>query len=124
MLMRQISIEGLTIKKPVRIGIIGGGQLGKMIAQEAKRMSFEIITLDPNEKCPASSVSDEIILADFKDESAIRKLARKSDVITYEIELANSNTLKILESQQYPVYPSPETLGIIQNKFRQKSFLR
>lgn len=124
MFIRQISTEVLTIKKPIRIGIIGGGQLGKMIAQEAKRMSFEIIILDPSENCPASSVSDEIILADFKDESAIRKLALKSDVITYEIELANSNALKILESQQYPVFPSPETLGIIQNKFRQKSFLR
>lgn len=124
MLIPQISTEVLTIKRPIRIGIIGGGQLGKMIAQEAKRMSFEIIILDPSENCPASSVSDEIIRADFKDESAIRKLARKSDVITYEIELANSNALKILESQQYPVFPSPETLGIIQNKFRQKSFLR
>ena len=105
MFIPHISTEVLTIKKPIRIGIIGGGQLGKMIAQEAKRMSFEIIILDPSENCPASSVSDEIILADFKDESAIRKLARKSDVITYEIELANSNALRILESQQYPCFP-------------------
>jgi len=111
------------MKNPIRIGIIGGGQLGKMIAQEAKRMSFEIIILDPSEDCPASCLSDELILADFKNELAIRKLAKKSDVITYEIELANSKALKILESQRYPVYPSPETLRIIQNKFRQKSFL-
>jgi len=111
------------MKNPIRIGIIGGGQLGKMIAQEAKRMSFEIIILDPSEDCPASCLSDELILADFKSELAIRKLAKKSDVITYEIELANSKALKSLESRRYPVYPSPETLRIIQNKFRQKSFL-
>lgn len=120
--MRQIG-KAITMKNPIRIGIIGGGQLGKMIAQEAKRMSFEIIILDPSEDCPASCLSDELILADFKNELAIRKLAKKSDVITYEIELANSKALKSLESQRYPVYPSPETLRIIQNKFRQKSFL-
>ena len=122
--MSQISTDIITIKNPIRIGIIGGGQLGKMIAQEAKRMSFKIIILDPCKDCPASSVSDEIIQADFKDESAIRKLARLSDVLTYEIELANSNALKVLESQKYPVFPSPVTLEIIQNKFRQKSFLK
>lgn len=122
--MSQISTDIITTKNPIRIGIIGGGQLGKMIAQEAKRMSFKIIILDPCKDCPASSVSDEIIHADFKDESAIRKLARMSDVLTYEIELANSNALKILESQKYPVFPSPVTLEIIQNKFRQKSFLK
>ncbi len=122
--MSQISTDIITIKNPIRIGIIGGGQLGKMIAQEAKRMSFKIIILDPCKDCPASSVSDEIIHADFKDESAIRKLARMSDVLTYEIELANSNALKVLESQKYPVFPSPVTLEIIQNKFRQKSFLK
>lgn len=122
--MSQISTDIITIKNPIRIGIIGGGQLGKMIAQEAKRMSFKIIILDPCKDCPASSVSDEIIHADFKDESAIRKLARLSDVLTYEIELANSNALKVLESQKYPVFPSPVTLEIIQNKFRQKSFLK
>lgn len=120
--MREIA-KVITMKNPVRIGIIGGGQLGKMIAQEAKRMSFEVIILDPSEDCPASSLSDELILADFKNEFAIRKLAKKSDVVTYEIELANSKALKGLESQRYPVYPSPETLRIIQNKFRQKSFL-
>ena len=120
--MREIA-KAITMKNPVRIGIIGGGQLGKMIAQEAKRMSFEVIILDPSEDCPASSLSDELILADFKNEFAIRKLAKKSDVMTYEIELANSKALKRLESQLYPVYPSPETLRIIQNKFRQKSFL-
>lgn len=120
--MREIA-KAITMKNPVRIGIIGGGQLGKMIAQEAKRMSFEVIILDPSEDCPASSLSDELILADFKNEFAIRKLAKKSDVVTYEIELANSKALKGLESQRYPVYPSPETLRIIQNKFRQKSFL-
>jgi 5-(carboxyamino)imidazole ribonucleotide synthase len=114
----------LIMQKPICIGIIGGGQLGKMISQEAKRMSLRVIILDPSTSCPASTVSDEQIVADFKDENAIRELANKSDVLTYEIELANSTTLKELESKKYPVHPSPETLGIIQNKYKQKCFLK
>jgi 5-(carboxyamino)imidazole ribonucleotide synthase len=114
----------ISIENPIAIGIIGGGQLGKMIAQEAKRMSLKVIVLDPSHDCPASFVSDDVIVADFKDDWAIRKLAAMSDILTYEIELANSSTLKELELENYPVYPSPETLSLIQNKYRQKSFLK
>ncbi len=106
------------------VGIIGGGQLGKMIAHEARRMSFRVIVLDPTDGCPAARVADEQIVADFKDEAAIMRLAEKSDVLTYEIELANSTALKQLEEKNYPVRPAPETLRIIQNKHRQKSFLK
>jgi 5-(carboxyamino)imidazole ribonucleotide synthase len=120
----MLNSDLLAIKKPTRVGIIGGGQLGKMIAHEARRMSFKVIVLDPTKGCPASSIADEQIEADFKDEEAIMRLAAKSDVLTYEIELANSTALKTLEARRYPVRPAPETLHIIQNKFRQKSFLR
>lgn len=106
------------------VGIIGGGQLGKMIAHEARRMSFRVIVLDPTDGCPAARVADEQIVADFKDEAAIMRLAEKCDVLTYEIELANSTALKQLEERNYPVRPAPETLRIIQNKHRQKSFLK
>ncbi|HEX6282635.1 MAG TPA: 5-(carboxyamino)imidazole ribonucleotide synthase [Nitrososphaera sp.] len=120
----MVDSDLLAIERPICVGIIGGGQLGKMIAHEARRMSFKVIVLDPTERCPASSIADEQIVADFKDEDAIMRLAAKCDVVTYEIELANSTTLKDLEAKNYPVRPSPETLHIIQNKFRQKSFLR
>jgi 5-(carboxyamino)imidazole ribonucleotide synthase len=122
--MAKVTNQVIIIKKPICIGVIGGGQLGKMIAQEAKRMSLKVIILDPSKECPASAVSDEVIIADFKDDIAINKLASKSDVLTYEIELANSVALRGLESKKYPVYPSPEILRIIQNKYRQKSFLK
>ncbi len=120
----MVDSDLFAIERPICVGIIGGGQLGKMIAHEARRMSFKVIVLDPTERCPASSIADEQIVADFKDEDAIMRLAAKCDVVTYEIELANSTTLKDLEARNYPVRPSPETLHIIQNKFRQKSFLR
>jgi 5-(carboxyamino)imidazole ribonucleotide synthase len=120
----MVNSDLLAMDRPIRVGIIGGGQLGKMIAQEAKRMAIDVIILDPTRDCPASSIADEQIVADFKDENAIMHLAAESDVLTYEIELANSIALKALESKRYPVRPSPETLHIIQNKFRQKTFLR
>lgn len=116
-------LDELSIHNQRKIGIIGGGQIGKMIAQEAKRMSIKIIILDPSKYCPASTICDKLIVADFKNEDKIRELAQYSDVITYEIELANSKALKNLELQNYPIFPSPHSLYLIQNKFRQKTFL-
>lgn len=116
--------DELSLHIPIKIGIIGGGQIGKMIAQEAKRMSLKVVILDPSSDCPASTLCDRLIVADFKDENKIRDLAKSSDVITYEIELANSKALKSLELNNYPIFPSPHSLYLIQNKFRQKKFLK
>lgn len=107
------------------LGIIGGGQLGMMIAEAAKTMSehiSEIIVLDPTENCPASKVGAKQIIADFKDKASIIELAKKSDIITYEIESGDSDILKSVQNIT-EINPSPETLQIIQDKFLQKSFL-
>jgi 5-(carboxyamino)imidazole ribonucleotide synthase len=106
------------------IGIIGGGQLGKMIAQEAKRMSLKVIILDPDPECPASAIADDHLVADFKSHIDIRKLSQLVDVVTYEIELADSDVLIDINSGKKIIHPAPETLKIIQNKYRQKMFLR
>jgi len=108
----------------ITLGIIGGGQLGKMIGIEAKRMSLNLAYLDPDRTCPASTIADQLIVSDYKDEKSILDLADKSDVLTYEIELANSSVLKDLESKGLPVHPSPAVLNTIQNKLRQKKFLK
>ena len=107
------------------LGIIGGGQLGMMITEAAKKMPeyiSKIIVIDPVENCPAAQVGAEQILADFKDKNAIISLADKSDIITYEIESGDSEVLKSVEKNT-EINPSPETLSIIQDKFLQKSFL-
>ena len=107
------------------LGIIGGGQLGMMIAEAAKKMPNEIskiIVLDPTENCPAAQVGADQIIADFKDKEAIIDLANKSDIITYEIESGDSDVLKSVENNA-EINPSPETLKVIQDKFLQKSFL-
>lgn len=106
-----------------KIGIIGGGQLGKMMILDAKRLGFYVITLDPTLNCPSHSISDEHIVADFDDEAAIRLLADKSDVITYEFEHIGVNALKKIEIEGHVVYPTATSLEIIQNKFTQKSVL-
>ncbi len=107
------------------LGIIGGGQLGMMIVEAAKKMPehiSKIIVLDPVPNCSASQVGAEQIIADFKDKNAIIELAKKSDIITYEIESGDSEVLKSVEKDS-EINPSPETLKIIQDKFLQKSFL-
>jgi len=106
-----------------RLGIIGGGQLGMMITEAAKNLSeyiSEIIVLDPTENCPAAQAGAKQIVGDFKDELAILKLAEQSDIITYEIESGNTDVLGKLKAK---IEPSPSTLGIIQDKFSQKTFL-
>ncbi len=106
-----------------RLGIIGGGQLGMMITEAAQNLSdeiSEIIVLDPTENCPAAQVGAKQIVGDFKDESAIIKLAEQSDIITYEIESGNTDVLSKLKTE---IEPSPSTLSIIQDKLSQKTFL-
>ena len=108
------------------LGIIGGGQLGMMLTEAAKNMPLDIskvIVLDPTKNCPAAKVGAEQIVADFKDESSIRELADRCDIITYEIESGDSIVLKKLESK-CQINPSPETLFIIQDKLSQKKFLK
>ena len=107
------------------LGIIGGGQLGMMITEAAQNLEevSKIIVLDPTENCPAAKVGAEQIVADFKDEDAIKKLSELSDIITYEIESGNSDVLKKLETHT-EINPSPDTLRIIQDKLLQKQFLK
>ncbi len=111
---------------PKILGIIGGGQLGMMLAEAAAKMPehiSKVVVLDPTMDCPAARVGAEQIIADFKDKNAIVELSLKSDIITYEIESGNS---EVLESLKAPVSvnPSPATLRTIQDKFTQKTFLR
>ncbi len=107
------------------LGIIGGGQLGMMLTEAAKKFPSqisEVIVLDPTEECPAFKIGAKQIIADFKDKDAIIELASKSDILTYEIESGDSEVLKTIESKT-KINPSPHTLEIIQDKLVQKTFL-
>lgn len=106
-----------------KIGIVGGGQLGRMLSIEAKKLGFFVTVLDKTPKCPAGQIADKQIIADVKDEAAIRKLASQSDFLTFEVELANAEILEELSKEGIKVNPSADTLNIIKDKFKQKQFL-
>jgi 5-(carboxyamino)imidazole ribonucleotide synthase len=112
-----------TIIATTRLGIIGGGQLGLMLGEAAQAMGFPSITvLDPTPHCPASAVSAQIV-GDLKDPRTLRQLATHADILTYEIEHINTDGLKALQSEGVRIYPSPDSLAVIQDKYRQKEFL-
>lgn len=113
-----------TILPPAKIGVIGGGQLGRMLAFEAKRIGYELITLDPKENSPTGQVCDKQIVGSLYDEEQIEKLVQSCDVVTYEFEHLNADVLCKLEAKGYKIYPSGSTLKKIQNKYTQKSVFK
>jgi len=107
------------------LGIIGGGQLGMMLTEAAKKMPehiSDVIVLDPTRNCPAAKVGAKQIVADFKNKNAIVELSLQSDILTYEIESGDSEILESLNGN-LTINPSPATLKTIQDKFIQKKFL-
>jgi len=106
-----------------RIGIVGGGQLGRMLAQAAKQFGFGVVILDTAHHCPASEFADIVITKSFKDPEGIRELAKISDFITFEIESANALVLEELVLDGHIINPAPKILSIIKDKFNQKRFL-
>lgn len=107
----------------MKIGIIGGGQLGKMMAQKAKKMGFHISILDPSQKCPAATIADELIVGSFYDKQKITQLVTHNDVTTFDIEHIDTETLKALSDAGHKIFPSPYLLEIIQDKLLQKEVL-
>ncbi len=111
-----------TYRSPVaRVGLIGGGQLGLMLAREALALDMEITVLDPHPHPPAARCAVQHIQGALDDPEAIRKLAEKCDVVSYEIETGDPGTLRHLRK---PVEPSPATLEIIQDKLVQRRHLQ
>ena len=83
-----------TIRTPgPTLGVVGGGQLGRMLAEAAAPLGVEVVVLDPTPDCPAAPVARDQIVADFDDEAGIRELAARADVLTFEIELADQEAL-------------------------------
>lgn len=106
-----------------KIGIVGGGQLGRMMAQEAKGLDVHISVLDPTPNCPASAYAQEHVIGDFSDRDTVLAFGKDKDVLTFEIESANAEALMELEDSGITIHPSPKTLSIIKDKFAQKEFL-
>ncbi|WP_224369291.1 5-(carboxyamino)imidazole ribonucleotide synthase [Hyalangium versicolor] len=104
------------------IGILGGGQLGRMMALSARTLGFQVQALDPDPACPARWVVDQCYTADFGDARAAAQLARSCDVVTLEIEKIPLSSLRAA-AEQAPLRPSAAVLEMIQHRGRQKAWL-
>jgi 5-(carboxyamino)imidazole ribonucleotide synthase len=105
------------------IGILGGGQLGRMTAMAARSMGYRVQVMDPDPSCPARFVVDACFVGSWDDAKAASDLARGSDVITLEIEQISIASLEAAE-RHAPVRPSKEILAMVQDRIRQKNWLR
>ncbi len=104
------------------IGVLGGGQLGRMMAVTARQMGYRIVVLDPSPRCPTAQVSDGVVVGALDDLDAARHLARQVDVITLDTEHVPADVLAELHTIA-PVRPGAEVLRTIQDRLVQKSFL-
>jgi len=105
------------------IGILGGGQLGRMTAMAARSLGYRVQVLDPDRSCPASFVVDSCFTASFDDAHAAGDLARGSDVVTLEIEQISLSSLEEA-ARHAPVRPDAAVLKIVQDRIRQKNWLQ
>ncbi len=106
-----------------RLGIVGGGQLGKMLVQAASKLSIPVTVLDPSSSAPACVVTDKIVTAPFDDLQGYMSLARNCDVITVEREDISILYLQSCIDEGCQLFPSPDCLAILQDKFLQKQWL-
>ncbi|WP_423999396.1 5-(carboxyamino)imidazole ribonucleotide synthase [Haloarcula salina] len=103
------------------VGVVGGGQLGRMLGEAAAPLGLELLVADPTPDCPAAPVVRDQLVGGFEDEETFRELAERSDYLTFEIELAGPDVLeRVAEETGTPVHPAPETLRTIQDKLVQK----
>ncbi|WP_262178422.1 5-(carboxyamino)imidazole ribonucleotide synthase [Haloarcula laminariae] len=103
------------------VGVVGGGQLGRMLGEAAAPLGVEVVVADPTPDCPAAPVVRDQLVGGFEDESTVRELAERADVLTFEIELADPDAMeRVAQETGTPVHPAPETLRTIQDKLVQK----
>lgn len=104
------------------LGILGGGQLGKMLLTETRKFDIQTYVLDPSDDAPCKIGSNKFFKGDLMDFDTVYNFGKQADVLTFEIEHVNIEALEKLENEGVKVYPSPQTLKQIQNKGVQKDF--
>jgi 5-(carboxyamino)imidazole ribonucleotide synthase len=104
------------------IGILGGGQLGRMTAMAAARLGYKCHIFTPEEDAPASQVAAETTRADYTDKAALERFAASVDVVTFEFENIPAETAEMIAASR-PVRPSPDVLRIAQDRLKEKDFL-
>ncbi|MXN90862.1 5-(carboxyamino)imidazole ribonucleotide synthase [Flavobacterium sp. Sd200] len=105
-----------------KLGILGGGQLGKMLLTETRKFDIQTYVLDPSDDAPCKIGSNKFFLGSLMDFDTVYNFGKQADVLTFEIEHVNVEALEKLEAEGVKVYPSPKTLKLIKNKGVQKDF--
>jgi 5-(carboxyamino)imidazole ribonucleotide synthase len=105
-----------------KLGILGGGQLGKMLLAETRKFDIETYVLDPSNDAPCKISCNKFFQGSLTDFETVYNFGKQVDVLTFEIELVNLEALEKLENEGLKVFPSPKTLRLIQNKGIQKEF--
>jgi len=105
-----------------KVGILGGGQLGKMLCQEASKLGVRLSVLEKDDSFPTAGVCPDITYGNFKDYDDVLAFGRGMDIVTVEIEAVNTDALKQLESEGIKVYPQPAILELIKDKGAQKTW--
>ncbi len=105
-----------------KLGILGGGQLGKMLLTETRKFDIQTLVLEPSEEAPARYSCNAFYKGSLMDYDTVYQFGKMVDLLTIEIENVNLDALDTLESEGLPIFPSPKTLRLIQNKGRQKDF--
>jgi 5-(carboxyamino)imidazole ribonucleotide synthase len=105
-----------------KLGILGGGQLGKMLLSDTRKFDIQTYVLDPSDEAPSKIACNKFVQGDLMDYETVYNFGKQVDVLTFEIELVNLDALTQLENEGVKVYPSPKTLKGIQNKGVQKAF--
>ncbi|HEY9116278.1 MAG TPA: 5-(carboxyamino)imidazole ribonucleotide synthase [Roseivirga sp.] len=106
----------------VRIGVLGGGQLGRMMIQSAIDFNLDVHVLDPDPNAPCKNISASFTAGALTDFKTVMDFGADKDLLTIEIENVNTEALKALQKQGKKVYPQPEIIELIQNKLHQKQF--
>ncbi len=110
------------ILPPATIGILGGGQLGRMLALAGRAMGYRIAVLDPDPDCPAASVADHVVVGSYEDVGAALRLADRSAVVTYELEHVAADVVAALETR-LPVRPGHRPLTVTQDRLAERRFV-
>jgi 5-(carboxyamino)imidazole ribonucleotide synthase len=110
------------IEPPATIGILGGGQLGRMLGAAARAMGYRIRVLDPDPACPAAAVADEVVVGAYDDPSAAGRLAAVADVVTYELEHVDAEVVERV-AERVPVRPGLASLRACQDRLAERRLL-
>src|SRR6266576_4796267 len=110
------------VEPPAVIGILGGGQLGRMLGSAARAMGYRVAILDPDPDCPAAAFADRVIVGSYDDVEAAMRLAHVSAVVTYELEHVAARVVEALEPR-LPVRPGRRPLLVTQDRLTERGFV-